>query len=180
MKGIVFNLLEEFITEKLGEERYEEIVAGCDLITKEPFVGPGTYPDEDLFAIVGKTVEVSGIALPDALRAFGRFCFPKLAEKFPNFVAAHTHPKPFLKTVETVIHVEVKKLYPDAVLPCFTYEDPAPDRLIMRYSSKRRLCHLMEGLIDGVSDYYKTPIRHRQTMCILEGGNECEFELVFG
>lgn len=119
MKGIVFNLLEEFITSMLGEEKYEEIVAGCDLKTKEPFVGPGTYPDEDLFAIVGKTVAVSGIALPDALRGFGRFCFPRLAEKFPVFVTAHNHPKPFLKSVETVIHVEVKKLYPDAVLASF-------------------------------------------------------------
>lgn len=180
MKGIVFNLLEEFIAEKLGEEKYEEIVAGCDMMTKEPFVGPGTYPDDDLFAIVGKTVEVSGIALPDALRAFGRFCFPKLAERFPDFIVPHTHPKSFLKTVDTVIHVEVRKLYPDAEPPYFTYDDPTPDRLIMRYSSKRRLCHLMEGLIDGVSDYYKTPIRYRQTKCLLEGGSECEFELVFG
>ena len=41
MKGIVFNLLEEFITSMLGEEKYEEIVAGCDLKTKGAVCRPG-------------------------------------------------------------------------------------------------------------------------------------------
>ena len=80
MKGVIFNYLEEFITENWGEEKYEEILGECPLKTKEPFVGPGTYPDTDLLAIVSKTVEKLGITLPDALRSFGKFCFPKLSK----------------------------------------------------------------------------------------------------
>lgn len=180
MKGIVFNLLEDFITEKAGAEKYEEILSSCELKTKEPFVGPGSYPDEDLLEIVGKTVQAMGITLPEALRAFGRFCFPKLAEKFPFFVTPYKHPKPFLMTVETVIHVEVKKLYKDAEPPTFSYEEPSPDILIMRYRSKRKLCFLMEGLLEGVADYYRSPIRQRQKRCMIEGAEECDFELTFG
>lgn len=179
MKGIVFNLLEQFITEKMGGEKYEEILAGCPLKTREPFVGPGSYPDEDLMALVNMTVEKMGVELPEALRAFGRFCVPKLAERFPIFMSPHNHPKPFLKTVGSVIHVEIKKLYPDAEPPSLTYDDPAPGQLIIRYKSKRRLCRFMEGLIDGVADYYDSPIRYRQNGCMLEGGGACEFELTF-
>jgi len=130
-------------------------------------------------AIVGKTIEVMGISVPEALYAFGRFCFPKLAEKYPLFVEPHNHPKPFLKTIESVIHVEVKKLFEDAEPPGFIYDDPAADRLIIKYRSKRKLCKFMEGLIDGVADYYKSPIQYKQRVCALDGGDVCEFELTF-
>ncbi|MBC8400785.1 MAG: heme NO-binding domain-containing protein [Candidatus Marinimicrobia bacterium] len=179
MKGIIFNLLEDFIIESLGEEQYEDILGECELQTDEPFVGPGTYPDEDLLAIVNKAVEALGITLPEALRAFGKFCIPKLTSKFPDFMTPHKHPKSFLKTIDTIHHVEVKKLMADAEVPHFSFEEPADDRLILRYHSKRKFCHLMEGLIEGVADYYGSPIQQKQSRCMLEGDDFCEFDLKF-
>lgn len=179
MKGVVFNLLEEYIEENLGEGSYEEILGKCTLTTKVPFVGPGTYPDEDLIAIVAETIKMAGIHLPEALRSFGRFCFYKLSEKYPGFVSPYTHPKPFLKSVESIIHVEVKKLYEDAQPPGFTYLDSTSDRLIIQYRSGRRLCQFMEGLIDGVAGHYQSPIKYKQRTCMLDGGEVCEFDLTF-
>ena len=60
MKGIIFNLPEEFVVETFGVDAYEEILAASELRTTDPVVGPGTYPDEDLLALVGKTVERLG------------------------------------------------------------------------------------------------------------------------
>lgn len=179
MKGVIFNLLEQFIEGELGEGKYEEILSACDLETQEPFVGPGSYPDENLMAIVGQTVEASGLPAPEALRRFGRFCFPILAEKFPVFLEPHNHPKPFLMSVDSIVHVEVRKLYEGALLPDFTYENPGPDRLVIRYRSARRLCYFMEGLVEGVADVYETPIRYRQNQCMLNGAGACEFDLEF-
>ena len=179
MKGVVFNLLEEYIEENLGEGTYEEILGECTLTTKEPFVGPGTYPDEDLMAIVAETIKMAGIPLPEALRSFGRFCFCKLSEKYPDFVSPYTHPKPFLKSVESIVHVEVKKLYADANPPDFAYIDSASDRLVIQYRSKRRLCQFMEGLIDGVAGHYQSPIKQEQRICMLNGDEFCEFNLIF-
>ena len=179
MKGIIFNLLEDFIIESLDEEQYEAILAECELQTAEPFVGPGTYPDEDLLAIVNKTVQAMGISQADALRAFGKFHIPKLAEKFPDFMTPHKHPKSFLKTIESIVHTEVKKLYPDAKLPQFSYKDPSDKRLTILYKSDRKFCHLVEGLIEGVAEYYDSPIRYKQTKCMLAGEEVCEFNLKF-
>ena len=179
MKGVVFNFLEDYIEKNLGDGRYDEILGKCTLKNREPFVGPGTYPDEDLMAIVSETIKMAGIPLPEALRSFGRFCFYKLSERYPVFVSSYSHPKPFLKSVESVIHAEVKKLYEDAKPPCFTYADPASDRLIIQYISKRGLCQFMEGLIDGVAGYYQVPIKYKQGTCTLNGGEVCEFELTF-
>jgi predicted hydrocarbon binding protein len=179
MKGIIFNLLEDFLKERLGEEKFEELIDGCALKTREPFVGPGSYPDEDLLAIVDRAVEVTGMAKAEALRAFGRFCIGKLALKYPPLFDRHDNAKAFLKTLDALHNIEVKKLYADAKPPEFIMEDPSPDRLTMRYLSERRLCPLMEGLIEGVAEHYGAPIRFRQRTCMLEGGSSCEFELEF-
>lgn len=179
MKGIIFNLLEDFLKENLGEERFEELIDGCSLKTREPFVGPGSYPDEDLFAIVGRAVEITGMTTAGALRAFGKFCIGELAEKYPIFFDKHHDAKAFLKTLDAIHSLEVKKLYADARPPEFVMEDPSPDRLIVRYISERKLCPLVEGLIEGVAGYYRCPITYRQRQCVLEGGKLCEFELAF-
>ncbi len=179
MKGIIFNLLEQFISENWGDKVYEEILNECSLETKGPFVGPEGYPDSDLMAIVSKGVEKSGVALPELLRKFGRFCFPIMAEKFPDFVTPYKHPRDFLKAADSIIHLEIKKLWEDAKPPGFVFREPDSDRLIMEYRSERKLCKFMEGLIEGIGDYYNTPIQYRQTRCMLNGEDMCEFDLTF-
>ncbi|MCG8591341.1 MAG: heme NO-binding domain-containing protein [Proteobacteria bacterium] len=180
MKGIIFNLFEDFVAENWGAETYEEIIDACELKTQEPFVAPGGYPDEDLIEIVSQAVERLDVPLPDALRAFGRYCFPRLVEAYPVFAEGQNDAKQFLLTVESVIHVEVRKLFPDANPPTFEYRDSEADELVIRYRSDRKFCHLMEGLLEGVADHFTTSITSNQTRCALEGAPDCEFHLRFG
>lgn len=180
MKGVVFNLLEQFITQGWGDEKYEEILALCPLETKEPFVGPGTYPDSDLMAIAAKTAETLGLPLRDALRAFGAYCFPHLLDKAPDAAKAYSDARTFIKSVEGVIHVEVRKLMPKAVTPHFHYLEAGPDRLLIEYRSARKLCAFMEGLLDGVSKHFRTPIAQHHGVCMHQGADHCLFDLQFG
>jgi hypothetical protein len=177
MKGIVFNLLEEFISTEWGDERYEATVSGVTLETKQVFVGPGTYPDADLFKLVANATRLAGLEPSQFLHDFGRYCFPALAGKFPRFVRDHTHLKSFLMTLDSVIHIEVRKIFRDATPPALTFEDLGPGRLVLRYVSERRLCALMTGLMDGAAAYYGEPITYTQRACMKEGATSCEFEL---
>ncbi len=179
MKGVIFNLLEDFITDGWGEQAYEEIFAQCPLQTKEAFVGLNSYPDADLLTIVAKAAAQFDISVSDAVRAFGKYCLPKLVAKYPIFVAGHRHPKTFLMSIDNVIHVEVRKLLKDAEPPRMFFVDPAPDQLILRYVSKRQLCPLVSGLLDGTAEYFRTPIGHTQTQCTQSGASACEFHLTF-
>ena len=179
MKGIIFSLLEDFVCDNWGDEKFEEILSLCPLKTKEPFVGPKTYPDSDLMTIAEKTAEMLGITLDEALKAFGCYAFPKLAKRYPIFLEDVTSARNFLMSVNSVIHVEVRKLYPNATPPEFSYQDLSGNHLIMSYSSKRGLCSLVEGFIDGVSSHFDTPINTEQTSCTKRGDACCEFDLRF-
>lgn len=179
MKGVIFNIAEEFITDKWGEATYEEIISNLPIQTKEPYVGPGTYPDQDFFVIVSKAAEITHSNINDFLKDFGYFSFFKLVELAPQFIKTYSHPKPFLMSVEGIIHVEVRKLYMDTYLPTFTYRDTSADTLIITYYSKRKLYAFMEGLIDGTAAYFKVPIKQKHTIYTKDGKEYCDFELTF-
>ena len=55
----------------------------------------------------------------------------------------------FLKTIDEVVHIEVRKLYPDAELPSFETVEAGPAHLQMTYRSPRCLGDFAEGLMEG-------------------------------
>lgn len=178
MKGVIFNVLEEFITEGWGAATYEGILARCPLHTKEPFIGPGTYPDADLVTIVGKTCETLGVAPTDALHAFGKFLFPRLAGRVPKFLEGHSHPRSFLKTIDAVIHVEVRKLFKGAETPHITY-DETDERFLVHYQSSRKVCALFTGLLAGAGEHFGVPITWEEQACMHHGAASCTFDVRF-
>lgn len=179
MKGIIFNLLEQFVCEGWGAEIYERVLESAELKTSEPFVGPGTYPDADLDEIVKRTAAILGLPVPNALRSFGRFAFPRLAVRFPRFIQGHETPQSFLLSIDKIHHVEVRKLYPKAITPTFCFEQVDQHRFLLRYRSHRHLCPLVDGLVAGVAEHYRASMESRQTVCADHGGDECVFELQF-
>lgn len=82
-----------------------------------------------------------------------------------------------------MIHAEVRKLYPGADVPVFQFETPtggaAHDALIIHYRSKRRLCMLAEGFIEGASDQFAERVTIQQTTCMLDGADTCTLLCTF-
>ena len=145
----------------------------------ERFVGRGTYPDEDLYELVSKTSAKLDIPLPYALRAFGKFAFPKLTEKVPGWLVNHAHPKDFLLTLNDIVHVEVRKLYKDADPPRFSFADPGPDKLAINYQSCLRLYDFVDGLIEGVGEHFDTAIEYTREITAENGEEYCQYHLKF-
>jgi len=180
VKGIIFKQFEAMVTSLHGEGAWDALVDRTPLQTAEGyFIGPKNYPDDDLFGLIGSVSEATGKPPEELLAAFGRYLFPALAAQFPVFLRPGITAKRFLLSVDRVIHVEVLKLHPDAGLPKLTYEDPAPNRLVILYRSPRQLCDLALGLIDGVGTYFKEDIQVSKTTCTKRGDEACRFECTF-
>ena len=69
-----------------------------------------------------------------------------------------------LSAIEDEVHVEVRKLYPEAELPRFETERLAEDSLRMTYRSPRPLSDICHGLVEGCVDHFGRPadIRRQQ------------------
>lgn len=181
MKGVIFCLLKKMIVTRVGPQAWQALVDRTPLATPDAaYVGPATYPDADLYALVGTASAMTGQPIGELLAAFGRFILPDLVRVSPLFVPPGTTARSFLRSVDRVIHVEVRKLHPEVNLPYFAYEEPAPDRLVMLYRSPRMLCSLVTGFIAGTGDHFGVDIAQAHTQCMRDGHHACRFELQFG
>lgn len=177
MKGVVFNLLENMVEAQLGAEAWDALLDAAD--SDGIFVATETYPDEELLSLVAAASEATGIPAQDLVRSFGEFMLPEFAKRYPVFFEPHNNVRDFLLSVDQVIHVEVRKLYPEAGLPTFEYEEDNPDTLTMLYRSPRKLCALSEGLITGAAKYFKQPVTITHDICMHKGSDHCELKLDF-
>ena len=178
MKGVIFNVLEDFIVENWGVETFETIFAKCPLHHRDGHIAPETYPDSDLTALVKTTCEELGIEPNQAIEVFGEYLFPQLARRYPIFLEGHEDPIEFLKTVDDVIHVEVRKLMQETALPKLAFHhDPENNDLIIDYRSKRQLCVLLKGLLAGVQNHFDANFEISEQCCVHAGADSCEFRI---
>lgn len=179
MKGIIFKAFEGFVTETWGEDFFERLLETARPGSAGAYVSPGTYPDEELYALVAAAVDRLDIPLDAALQAFGRYAFGALAASMPGLLRTVPDAPTLLRMVDGVIHVEVRKLYPQAATPRILFEPSGPRGGRVVYESPRRLCPLLVGLMVGLGDHYGTPLDYRETACTRQGAEHCEFEVKF-
>jgi hypothetical protein len=179
MKGIIFTTLNEMVEEKFGLEFWDSVLLDAKPPSEGVYTAGAFYSDSELFSIIDSISKISNIPASDLVRTYGEYLFEKLAHHFPELVPEHATLKMFLQSIDRVIHVEVRKLHPNAELPSMKYEDPAPDQLVILYQSPRKLCMLAEGLMKGAAQHFKETINIKEPVCIHKGGDHCRFELKF-
>ncbi len=177
MKGIVFNLLADLVRRDFGDDAWDDLLDAANATGS--YTSLGTYEDEEMVRLVAAASAALGRTPGDILRWYGRGAMPMLAEKYPHFFAAPGATRPFLLTLNHIIHPEVRKLYPGADVPEFGYPDSATDALVMEYRSARQLCMLAEGFIAGAADHFGESVEIAQTECMHRGDARCVFQLRF-
>lgn len=177
MKGIVFNLLEEAVSGTYGDAAWDNLLdaAGLD----GAYTSLGSYDDEEIFALVKVASDTLGIPPEDVLRWFGQQAMPLLARRYPAFFANHANTRGFLLTLNSIIHPEVRKLYPGAQTPVFDFDTSLADVLRIGYNSPRRLCALAEGFMRGAAVHFGEQLEIEQTECMHHGAARCVFDVRF-
>lgn len=154
MKGIVFCEFISMVEERFSPEMADRIIDASTLATGGAYTTVGTYDHREIVQLVSHLSAATGTAVPDLIRAFGVHLCQRFATLYPTFFAEHRSAFAFLASVDNQIHVEVRKLYPDAELPVFEHAFPEPNRMLFTYRSKRPFADLAEGLIQGCITYY--------------------------
>lgn len=158
MKGIIFTEFLTMVEDTFDLDMVDTIIAKSDLPSGGSYTAVGTYNHTEIVALVSNLSKETGAPVPDLLTAYGCYLFKSLTRFYPQFVNRTEDPLDFLEGVETYIHVEVRKLYPDAELPSFTSSRPgSPDILHLVYESGRHLEDVCHGLINGCLEYFKVP-----------------------
>jgi hypothetical protein len=177
LKGILFNHLEILANQLLSSTAWVELCNELPLTTKELFIANRTYPDSDLIVLVEGLTQRAKLPLEDTWRRFGKLSIVAFMEKYPSAIGAYKTPMELFKKINYMHFTEVRNLFNATELPYFLEERADEHTILLRYISKRQMCHYLEGAIDGVGMHFRTPIGHSQITCVHRGGKHCDFEI---
>lgn len=179
MKGVVFTEFMELVESRMGLEMLDRIITEADLPNDGAYTAVGTYDHAELVRLVQALSTATGNSVPQLVHMFGEHLFHRFSVNYKPLFADTRNAFDFLSRIDDVIHVEVRKLYPDAELPSLPCERPAPGRLVMHYSSPRGFGDLAAGLIAGCIQHYGETIAVNRTDLPKEGAlYRVRFDLV--
>ena len=175
MKGVVFNLLEEAVGRAFGPDTWDTLVESSGV--SGVYTSLGNYPDEEVEALVEAAGRALSLERDQVLRWFGMNAIPILAELYPDFFTGPADAREFVAGVNTIIHAEVRKLYPGAACPHFRIGEADSGALTMDYLSSRRMCALAQGFVEGAAAWYGETAQVVHQACTAHGDPHCRFEI---
>lgn len=174
MKGIVFTEFFEMVEEKFGYEMVDKIITTSNLESEGIYTAIGTYPFSEMVQLLMSLSRESKTDPNVLLKVFGEYIFDTFLKLYPQFFENSDNTFDFLKSIDNYIHVEVKKLYPDAALPRFNAKEDEKGNLVLIYSSERKMGAFAHGLIEKSIEHYKEDLT-----VSLESQNEDGSEIKF-
>ncbi|MCF3973029.1 heme NO-binding domain-containing protein [Paracoccus salsus] len=160
----------------LGEAAVDEVLDSVPLSSGGAYSTVGNYPCSDLMHLVGAFSDRANTSSADLQRAFGKWMHARFVETYPTHFAARTDALSMLEAIEGEVHVEVRKLYPDAELPTFESHRLADGRsLRLIYRSPRALPDVCHGLIEACVLHFGQPAHISRRDLSLQDEHATEF-----
>lgn len=176
MKGVVFNAFNTLVEELYGLEMWDTLISETKPQSAGAYTSVGTYEDSELINYVVLLAQKTNVPISDLIKTFGIHLQHTLLKSYPHF-AENKNFKQFVYSINDVIHVEVRKLYPEVILPNFTYEEIDEKTFMMEYNSPRSLCKLAEGLLIGAAEHFNTDISVVHDSCKDTGAPSCRLRI---
>lgn len=154
MKGIVFTEFLGLVEEKFGLEMVDKIIESSDLESEGIYTSVGTYEFSEMLQLLNHLSNNTGISIDDLLLVYGEHFFSVLETNYSSLLNLYSDPIELLSSIENHIHVEVRKIYPDAELPTFQVVNKEANNLVMIYKSSRAMSSFGLGLMHKTFDYF--------------------------
>lgn len=158
MKGIVFTEFLEMVEKQHGWKMADELIVDAALPSEGIYTAVGTYPHQEMVKLVDLLSKKTGVSVRQLFLSYGQYLFQQFNHYYAYLFDKAQNTFEFLESIENSIHVEVRKLYPDAELPTFTYHQVSPNQLIMVYRSERPFADFAEGLLYGCIAHFDESI----------------------
>ncbi len=173
MHGVVFTSLREYLAAAHGDE-----VAGDVFGARGPFSAVESYPDEEFLELMQRATGVTRREQDALLHDFGLFtAMTTFNRLYPAFFAVASSAREFLLTVEARIHELVRATVPNAAPPKLHVSPVDEDVVAIEYTSERRLCVLLRGLVQGTASHFGEQAALDEKTCMHRGADACLFEV---
>jgi len=176
MKGIIFTEFLDMVESTFGYDMVDQLIVENEskLASGGSYTAIGTYSHKEIVQLVTTLSQKSGMEVSKLLYTFALHLFDVLSGAYPHFLESASNAFDFLESIENYIHVEVRKLYPDAELPTFETQRLNDDTLQMVYLSSRKMGPLAKGLIEKALQHYQEKATIKEEL-LQEDGSKVKF-----
>lgn len=176
MKGVIFTEFLDLVEEKFGLEMVDTIIENSELDSGGIYTSVGTYNFSEMLSLLTNLSGETNISIDDLLEVYAEHFFDIIEVSYPGFLAQYQEPLEMLASIENHIHVEVRKIYPDAELPTFTIEDRTEITLVMIYKSSRAMYSFGKGLMNKTFEHFNSSATILMEK-LKEDGTEVKFSI---
>lgn len=159
MKGIMFTEFLDMVEARHGLATMHRVIAAAGLPNAGAYTSVGSYDHAELLRLAAALAAETGASEAELMRDFADTVFALFARRHGALMAHSAGCFDFLGSIDSYIHVEVRKLYPDAELPVFRYPERDARRLVMEYRSPRPMAAFAEGLVRAAIRHFGEPLR---------------------
>lgn len=139
----------------LGEDAVDDVLNSVHLPSGGVYTSVGYYDCGELVQLVEAFSTLSGLPRHELERQFGHWVMDAFQSGYPHIFQKYQTAFDMLEAIVDDIHVEVRKLYPDAELPSFRTMRNGATSLSLEYRSERPLVHFCQGLIERCFTKYE-------------------------
>lgn len=172
MHGIIHLELRNFVVQNHGEAAWRALTEQAGL-SGEIYTPLRSYPDEQLVALVGAAVRLTGADPTALLEAFGQFLAPRYVALYGKLLKPEWRTLEVLENAENTIHRVVRLREPGALPPRLQAVRPSPTEVRMTYDSPRRLCAVARGIARGIAAHFEEQLAVSDERCMHRGDREC-------
>jgi predicted hydrocarbon binding protein len=172
MHGVVFQSFGSFLAAAHGPARAAAVLGDRSYSPDE------TYADEELSYLLGRAAGATGLEIDELYREFGSYTAQTtFLAMFPDYYASHSTARTFLLGIEQEIHRVVRRTVPGAHPPHLRVVPLGSVGVVVTYTSDRRLCRLLEGLVAGTAEHYGEHANMVEAQCMRRGDPACAFNV---
>ncbi|WP_297478876.1 heme NO-binding domain-containing protein [uncultured Photobacterium sp.] len=152
MKGIIFTEFIAIVEEQFGLEISQQMFDHAN--DAGIYTTVGSYDHRQLIKLITSLSHITNIPAQQLQQTYGRLVFPTLLKNLPIPNIENDDTFSFIEKVERHIHIEVKKLYPDATPPKFIFSNKTQSTMTMDYHSARCMGYVCMGILEGCANYF--------------------------
>jgi hypothetical protein len=157
MYGLVNKAIEDLITNKFGEDIWQQIKAKAG-VTVECFLAMEQYPDAVTYQLIGAACAVLQVSADELLRTFGNYWITFSSNEGYGQLLRMTGSSLFesLQKLDQ-LHARLSLSFPNYQPPSFRCTDISEKSLRLHYHSNREgLTFFVVGLLEGLATLTNT------------------------
>jgi hypothetical protein len=174
VKGIVFTEFLDLVEDKFGLVMVDHIISSSNLESDGIYTSIGTYRFSEMLQLLQHLSERTEISIDTLLLVYGEHFFSVIEKSYPSLLDTFNDPIDMLSSIENHIHIEVRKIYPDAELPTFNAVEKTANSLTLDYKSSRAMHHFGLGLMNKTFEHFNSTATITMQK-IKEDGTEVRF-----